>query len=147
MTSLCLFMHIYSEHSIRSTWIYAEISIYCEYVLCKERDAKHLSSFLTLEIESAWHCGILHTLKWFLVVYCIIFHAYTSHTEKILYAYYMACTAICVYMDLCCCWCIFCSMFPTDSPPRPTAKQFLGHPRNLQHPLVSSLNPEGVYVW
>ncbi|KAK9952558.1 hypothetical protein ABG768_018391 [Culter alburnus] len=29
-----------------------------------------------------------------------------------------------------------------DSPPRPTAKQFLGHPRNLQHPLVSSLNPE-----
>lgn len=25
---------------------------------------------------------------------------------------------------------------------RPTAKQFLGHPRNLQHPLVSSLNPE-----
>ncbi|XP_076861844.1 ras association domain-containing protein 7 [Brachyhypopomus gauderio] len=28
------------------------------------------------------------------------------------------------------------------SPPRPTAKQFLGHPRNLQHPLVSSLNPE-----
>lgn len=33
-----------------------------------------------------------------------------------------------------------------DSPPRPTAKQFLGHPRNLQNPLVSSLNPEGVYV-
>ncbi|TRY56259.1 hypothetical protein DNTS_028377 [Danionella cerebrum] len=33
-----------------------------------------------------------------------------------------------------------------ESPPRPTAKQFLGHPRNLQHPLVSSLNPEGVYV-
>ncbi|XP_049579139.1 ras association domain-containing protein 7 [Syngnathus scovelli] len=30
----------------------------------------------------------------------------------------------------------------TDSPPRPTAKQFLGHPRNLQNPLVSSLNPE-----
>ncbi|XP_052399551.1 ras association domain-containing protein 8 [Carassius gibelio] len=30
----------------------------------------------------------------------------------------------------------------SDSPPRPTAKQFLGHPRNLQHPLVSSLNPE-----
>ncbi|KAK7117932.1 hypothetical protein R3I94_023222 [Phoxinus phoxinus] len=29
-----------------------------------------------------------------------------------------------------------------DYPPRPTAKQFLGHPRNLQHPLVSSLNPE-----
>lgn len=35
----------------------------------------------------------------------------------------------------------------TDSLQRPTAKQFLGHPRNLQHPLVSSLNPEGVYVW
>ncbi|KAK3558518.1 hypothetical protein QTP86_018171, partial [Hemibagrus guttatus] len=34
----------------------------------------------------------------------------------------------------------------TDSLQRPTAKQFLGHPRNLQHPLVSSLNPEGVYV-
>uniref|UniRef100_H3D1E2 Ras association domain family member 7 n=1 Tax=Tetraodon nigroviridis TaxID=99883 RepID=H3D1E2_TETNG len=33
-----------------------------------------------------------------------------------------------------------------QSPPRPTAKQFLGHPRNLQNPLVSSLNPEGVYV-
>ncbi|XP_030221177.1 ras association domain-containing protein 8 [Gadus morhua] len=30
----------------------------------------------------------------------------------------------------------------TDSPPRSTAKQFLGHPRNLQNPLVSSLNPE-----
>ncbi|XP_054632589.1 ras association domain-containing protein 8 [Dunckerocampus dactyliophorus] len=29
-----------------------------------------------------------------------------------------------------------------NSPPRPTAKQFLGHPRNLQNPLVSSLNPE-----
>ncbi|XP_074853996.1 ras association domain-containing protein 7 isoform X2 [Carettochelys insculpta] len=29
-----------------------------------------------------------------------------------------------------------------DSPPRPSAKQFLGHPRNLQNPLVSSLNPE-----
>ncbi|XP_069079170.1 ras association domain-containing protein 7 isoform X1 [Pleurodeles waltl] len=29
-----------------------------------------------------------------------------------------------------------------DSPPRPTAKQFLGNPRNLQNPLVSSLNPE-----
>ncbi|XP_026872206.2 ras association domain-containing protein 8 isoform X1 [Electrophorus electricus] len=27
-------------------------------------------------------------------------------------------------------------------PSRPTAKQFLGHPRNLQNPLVSSLNPE-----
>uniref|UniRef100_A0AAQ4QSS4 Ras association domain family member 7 n=1 Tax=Gasterosteus aculeatus aculeatus TaxID=481459 RepID=A0AAQ4QSS4_GASAC len=34
----------------------------------------------------------------------------------------------------------------TETPPRPTAKQFLGHPRNLQNPLVSSLNPEGVYV-
>ncbi|KAG7473813.1 hypothetical protein MATL_G00099860 [Megalops atlanticus] len=32
--------------------------------------------------------------------------------------------------------------YPTDSPPRPTAKQFLGNPRNLQNPLVSSLNPE-----
>ncbi|XP_029378704.1 ras association domain-containing protein 8 [Echeneis naucrates] len=31
---------------------------------------------------------------------------------------------------------------PGESPPRPTAKQFLGHPRNLQNPLVSSLNPE-----
>ncbi|KAL8170146.1 UNVERIFIED_CONTAM: hypothetical protein K2H54_064688 [Gekko kuhli] len=30
----------------------------------------------------------------------------------------------------------------TDSPPRATAKQFLGNPRNLQNPLVSSLNPE-----
>ncbi|KAK6472772.1 ras association domain-containing protein 8-like isoform X1 [Huso huso] len=30
----------------------------------------------------------------------------------------------------------------TDSPPRPTAKQFMGNPRNLQNPLVSSLNPE-----
>nr|XP_056707254.1 ras association domain-containing protein 7 isoform X1 [Euleptes europaea] len=29
-----------------------------------------------------------------------------------------------------------------DSPPRATAKQFLGNPRNLQNPLVSSLNPE-----
>lgn len=35
---------------------------------------------------------------------------------------------------------------PFESLPRPTAKQFLGHPRNLQNPLVSSLNPEGVYV-
>ncbi|KAJ7344316.1 hypothetical protein JRQ81_000266 [Phrynocephalus forsythii] len=32
----------------------------------------------------------------------------------------------------------------SDSPPRATAKQFLGHPRNLQNPLVSSLNPEVV---
>ncbi|XP_077566700.1 ras association domain-containing protein 7 isoform X1 [Stigmatopora nigra] len=32
----------------------------------------------------------------------------------------------------------------TESPPRPTAKQFLGHPRNLQNPLVSSLNPEAL---
>ncbi|KAM6466666.1 ras association domain-containing protein 7 isoform 1-T2 [Liasis olivaceus] len=31
-----------------------------------------------------------------------------------------------------------------DSPPRATAKQFLGNPRNLQNPLVSSLNPEVV---
>ncbi|GAA6217595.1 ras association domain-containing protein 7-like [Lates japonicus] len=38
------------------------------------------------------------------------------------------------------------SVTPVESPPRPTAKQFLGHPRNLQNPLVSSLNPEGVYV-
>ncbi|KAM9753166.1 ras association domain-containing protein 7 isoform 1-T5 [Menidia menidia] len=35
------------------------------------------------------------------------------------------------------------SQTPVESPPRPTAKQFLGHPRNLQNPLVSSLNPEG----
>lgn len=34
------------------------------------------------------------------------------------------------------------SATPEESPPRPTAKQFLGHPRNLQNPLVSSLNPE-----
>ncbi|XP_004084526.1 ras association domain-containing protein 8 [Oryzias latipes] len=34
------------------------------------------------------------------------------------------------------------SVTPGESPPRPTAKQFLGHPRNLQNPLVSSLNPE-----
>ncbi|XP_039989886.1 ras association domain-containing protein 7 [Xiphias gladius] len=34
------------------------------------------------------------------------------------------------------------SATPVESPPRPTAKQFLGHPRNLQNPLVSSLNPE-----
>ncbi|KAM7002736.1 ras association domain-containing protein 7 isoform 1-T3 [Tautogolabrus adspersus] len=34
------------------------------------------------------------------------------------------------------------SLLQVDSPPRPTAKQFLGHPRNLQNPLVSSLNPE-----
>ncbi|XP_067902842.1 ras association domain-containing protein 8 isoform X2 [Heterodontus francisci] len=33
-----------------------------------------------------------------------------------------------------------------ESPPRQTAKQFLGNPRNLQNPLVSSLNPEGVFV-
>ncbi|XP_061773591.1 ras association domain-containing protein 8 isoform X1 [Nerophis ophidion] len=33
-------------------------------------------------------------------------------------------------------------MTAAESPPRPTAKQFLGHPRNLQNPLVSSLNPE-----
>ncbi|KAF7659259.1 hypothetical protein LDENG_00001220 [Lucifuga dentata] len=34
------------------------------------------------------------------------------------------------------------SVIQLESPPRPTAKQFLGHPRNLQNPLVSSLNPE-----
>ncbi|MED6279457.1 hypothetical protein CHARACLAT_001048 [Characodon lateralis] len=34
------------------------------------------------------------------------------------------------------------SATPVEFPPRPTAKQFLGHPRNLQNPLVSSLNPE-----
>ncbi|XP_031717897.1 ras association domain-containing protein 7 [Anarrhichthys ocellatus] len=34
------------------------------------------------------------------------------------------------------------SVSQMESPPRPTAKQFLGHPRNLQNPLVSSLNPE-----
>ncbi|XP_071359509.1 ras association domain-containing protein 7 [Trachinotus anak] len=34
------------------------------------------------------------------------------------------------------------SVTVVESPPRPTAKQFLGHPRNLQNPLVSSLNPE-----
>uniref|UniRef100_A0A1A8GC53 Ras association (RalGDS/AF-6) domain family (N-terminal) member 7 n=1 Tax=Nothobranchius korthausae TaxID=1143690 RepID=A0A1A8GC53_9TELE len=38
------------------------------------------------------------------------------------------------------------SATPVEFPSRPTAKQFLGHPRNLQNPLVSSLNPEGVYV-
>ncbi|KAJ8249194.1 hypothetical protein GJAV_G00232170 [Gymnothorax javanicus] len=32
--------------------------------------------------------------------------------------------------------------YPAESPPRPTAKQFMGNPRNLQNPLVSSLNPE-----
>jgi len=31
--------------------------------------------------------------------------------------------------------------------PRTTAKQILGNPRSLQNPLVSSLHPEGVYVW
>ncbi|XP_038873621.1 ras association domain-containing protein 7-like [Salvelinus namaycush] len=35
-------------------------------------------------------------------------------------------------------------LLPSESPPRPTAKQFLGHPRNLQNPLVSSLHPEVV---
>ncbi|XP_067835663.1 ras association domain-containing protein 8 isoform X2 [Heptranchias perlo] len=34
-----------------------------------------------------------------------------------------------------------------DSQPRPTAKQFLGNPRNLQNPLVSSLNPEEFHHW
>ncbi|XP_035252473.1 ras association domain-containing protein 8 [Anguilla anguilla] len=32
--------------------------------------------------------------------------------------------------------------YPSESPPRPTAKQFMGNPRNLQNPLISSLNPE-----
>ncbi|XP_020371367.1 ras association domain-containing protein 7b [Rhincodon typus] len=35
----------------------------------------------------------------------------------------------------------------TDFPPRQTAKQFLGNPRNLQNPLVSSLNPEEFHHW
>ncbi|XP_059392173.1 ras association domain-containing protein 8-like [Carassius carassius] len=30
----------------------------------------------------------------------------------------------------------------SDSPPWPSVKQFLGHPRSLQRPLVSGLNPE-----
>ncbi|XP_038663930.1 ras association domain-containing protein 7b [Scyliorhinus canicula] len=34
-----------------------------------------------------------------------------------------------------------------NSPPRQTAKQFLGNPRNLQNPLVSSLNPEEFHHW
>nr|XP_006642597.1 PREDICTED: ras association domain-containing protein 7 [Lepisosteus oculatus]XP_015193752.1 PREDICTED: ras association domain-containing protein 7 [Lepisosteus oculatus]XP_015193753.1 PREDICTED: ras association domain-containing protein 7 [Lepisosteus oculatus]XP_015193754.1 PREDICTED: ras association domain-containing protein 7 [Lepisosteus oculatus]XP_015193756.1 PREDICTED: ras association domain-containing protein 7 [Lepisosteus oculatus]XP_015193757.1 PREDICTED: ras association domain-c len=34
------------------------------------------------------------------------------------------------------------SLSSLESPPRPTAKQFLGNPRNLQNPLVASLNPE-----
>ncbi|GCB78454.1 hypothetical protein scyTo_0016823 [Scyliorhinus torazame] len=34
-----------------------------------------------------------------------------------------------------------------NSPPRQTAKQFLGNPRNLQNPLVSSLNPEEFQHW
>ncbi|XP_059832242.1 ras association domain-containing protein 8-like isoform X2 [Hypanus sabinus] len=29
---------------------------------------------------------------------------------------------------------------------RPTSRHFLGNPRNLQNPVVSSLNPEGVFV-
>lgn len=46
------------------------------------------------------------------------------------------------------------TVFMTDSNssilefnPRTTAKQILGNPRSLQNPLVSSLHPEGVYVW
>lgn len=46
------------------------------------------------------------------------------------------------------------TVFTTDSNssilefnPRTTAKQILGNPRSLQNPLVSSLHPEGVYVW
>ncbi|XP_048825720.1 ras association domain-containing protein 8-like [Brienomyrus brachyistius] len=31
-------------------------------------------------------------------------------------------------------------------PPQSTAKRLLGHPRNLLDPLISSLNPEGVFV-
>ncbi|MBN3300865.1 RASF8 protein, partial [Amia calva] len=38
------------------------------------------------------------------------------------------------------------SLPPQESPPRLSAKQFLGNPRNLQNPLVASLSPEGVYV-
>ncbi|XP_068117766.1 ras association domain-containing protein 7 isoform X2 [Hyperolius riggenbachi] len=34
----------------------------------------------------------------------------------------------------------------TDSFPRPTANHLMGHPRNLQNSLLSSRNPEGVYV-
>ncbi|XP_007907537.2 ras association domain-containing protein 8 isoform X1 [Callorhinchus milii] len=34
-----------------------------------------------------------------------------------------------------------------DSPPRPTTKQFLGNPRNLQNPLVSSLTPGEFHHW
>ncbi|NWX24576.1 RASF8 protein, partial [Aegotheles bennettii] len=34
----------------------------------------------------------------------------------------------------------------TNSPPQASAKQLLSHPRTLPEPLVSSLNPEGVYV-
>ncbi|XP_060694517.1 ras association domain-containing protein 8-like isoform X2 [Hemiscyllium ocellatum] len=35
----------------------------------------------------------------------------------------------------------------SDLPPRQTAKHFLGNPRNLQNPLVSSLNPEEYHHW
>ncbi|OCT81737.1 uncharacterized protein LOC431818 isoform X1 [Xenopus laevis] len=31
---------------------------------------------------------------------------------------------------------------PMDSPPRPASNHLVGHPRNLQNPLVSSLSPE-----
>lgn len=34
----------------------------------------------------------------------------------------------------------------SDSETRTTSRHFLGNPRNLQNPLVSSLNPEGVFV-
>ncbi|NWU69529.1 RASF8 protein, partial [Pterocles burchelli] len=34
----------------------------------------------------------------------------------------------------------------TDSPPRSSTKQLLGHPRTLPEPLVSSLSPEGAYI-
>ncbi|XP_078271405.1 ras association domain-containing protein 7-like isoform X2 [Rhinoraja longicauda] len=34
----------------------------------------------------------------------------------------------------------------SDTATRPTAMHFLGNPRNLQNPLVSSLNPGGVFV-
>lgn len=34
----------------------------------------------------------------------------------------------------------------TDSLPRPTPNHLTGHPRNLQNSLLSTRNPEGVYV-
>ncbi len=90
-------------------------------------------------------CMALWDTLFLVVISGCILH-FISYWNKY-YAYYMVSSDICVYMDLHCCWCIFCSIFPPDSPQRPTAKQFLGHPRNLQHALVSRLNPEGVYVW